>query len=292
MAERNYFDYEPSLPAAIVFAVLYTIPCIVTVYQYFALKCWFWIFMVIAALMEAIGYIARIISVRMPTEMVPYSIQFLCVFLAPAVIAASCYMAMGQVVLHVTPLRLRTFKTLWVTPRWMTPIFVGYDVLAFVQILGGVQVTSDNPQTVLNAFKIMKVGLAIQLLCFGLFLVIAIRFHFVSRSFRQNWPDSKWTKFLWAVNVSAILIFIRSIYCMIEFNQGEHGHLITHEWCFYVFEATVMLPCIVLFNIFHPAHYVSNIGFRQKRGAETISWDAEGVENMHLQASNGLSNST
>jgi hypothetical protein len=48
----NFFDYDPSFPAAIIFAVLYTIPCLVTVYQYVALRCWFWIFMVIASISE------------------------------------------------------------------------------------------------------------------------------------------------------------------------------------------------------------------------------------------------
>lgn len=223
----SYYDYTPSLPAAYIFAVLYTVPAIFTLYQYISLKCWFWIFMVIASLMEAAGYITRAISVNQPTVLrtscicpvptdlplihmvVPFLVQFMCIFLAPAIIAASCYMAMGRVILHVTPMKYRTIAKLWVVPRWMTPIFVGCDVIAFViQMLGASQVGSSNPNTIKTAFMIMKIGLGVQLACFGLFIVVAARFHFVSRTFRSYWPDSEWTKFAWAINVSAMLIFV------------------------------------------------------------------------------------
>lgn len=52
---------------------------------------------------------------------------------------------------------------------------------------------------------------------------------------------------------------------MIEFTTGFDGYLATHEWNFYVFESTVVLPVFILFNIFHPADYVSNISWRQKK---------------------------
>jgi hypothetical protein len=44
--------FEPSEPAAIVFAVLYGLICICTIAQYIYYKCWFWIFAVLASLSE------------------------------------------------------------------------------------------------------------------------------------------------------------------------------------------------------------------------------------------------
>ncbi|KAN0096718.1 hypothetical protein V8E51_015523 [Hyaloscypha variabilis] len=52
--QSSLWVYDPSVAAAAVFAVLYTIACAVTVFQYFWFKCWFWIFMVIASLSELI----------------------------------------------------------------------------------------------------------------------------------------------------------------------------------------------------------------------------------------------
>ncbi|KAJ6139292.1 hypothetical protein N7471_005778 [Penicillium samsonianum] len=227
----NIYDYTPSIAAAVVFAVLYSLTCLTTTAQYFMLRCWFWLFMVIASIMEAVGYIARIISAKNVTSTTIYAVSFLPIFLAPAVIAASCYMAMGRVILHVTPVKFRTWKSLWIKPRWMTLIFVTCDVISFlVQVVGGLKsATSDSASGKESAFSIMKIGLAIQL--------------------------------------------IRSIYRMIEFCTGFDGYLATHEWNFYVFEAALILPIFILFNIWHPAHYLSQTGWKQKRTGDELILD-------------------
>ena len=64
---------------------------------------------------------------------------------------------------------------------------------------------------------------------------------------------------------------IRSLYRMIEFMQGQGGYLLTHEWSFFVFESAVILPCFLLFNVFHPAYYIKNTGFRQKRDGNVLA---------------------
>ncbi|KAF3406985.1 hypothetical protein DPV78_000640 [Talaromyces pinophilus] len=267
----SLYDYDPSVSAAIIFAVLYSIVGVTTTYQYIALRCWFWIFMVIASLMETVGYIVRILSAKDPTSTLLYAVSFLPIFLAPAVIAASCYMAMGRIVLHVTPMNNRSVKSLWVPPRWMTPIFVTGDLISFmIQVIGGLKSVSGTSSDKQSAFDIMKIGLAVQLVCFGLFLIISFRFHFVSKSFKGYWPDTRWPKFLWILNISACLVFVRSVYRMIEFCSGYDGYLATHEWNFYVFESLIILPIFLLFNIWHPARYISNIGWRQKRANDTL----------------------
>lgn len=63
---------------------------------------------------------------------------------------------------------------------------------------------------------------------------------------------------------------IRSIYRMIEFAGGRDGYLLNHEWTFYVFESSIILPIFILFSIYHPANYVSNISFRQRRDNNLI----------------------
>lgn len=55
---------------------------------------------------------------------------------------------------------------------------------------------------------------------------------------------------------------------MIEFCTGFDGYLATHEWPFYVFESVVIVPIFFLFNIYHPAHYLSHTGWRRTRPAE------------------------
>ena len=132
--------------------------------------------------------------------------------------------------LHVTPAKYSSVRYLWVTPRWMSmllmnrqyfsanfdsqaPIFVVCDVISFIiQAIGGLKsATSDTSSEKQSAFDIMKIGLAIQLACFGLFLIVSFRFHSIAKHFRESWPDRRWPKFLWALNIAASLVFVRCL---------------------------------------------------------------------------------
>lgn len=96
----------------------------------------------------------------------------------------------------------------------------------------------------------MKIGLAIQLVCFGLFLLISFRFYFVSRHFRDHWPDQLWIRFLWALNLSACLVFVRSRICFFPMAnlRGESfsnlGHRFAQyiEWSSFALGSTAIWP--------------------------------------------------
>ncbi|KAH6698508.1 RTA1 like protein-domain-containing protein [Leptodontidium sp. 2 PMI_412] len=261
----NNYSYDPSFSAAVIFAILYTICCATTTFQYFWYQCWFWIFIIIASWMEAIGYIARSVSVKDVHNRAAFIVQFLTIFLAPALMAASCYMAMGRVVLNVTPKAYCNATSLWVTPRYMTPVFVACDVISFlIQVVGGVSSVS-NGSAKKRGYTIMKIGLAVQLLAFGFFIVISFRFHVFSKKFRDSWPNTTWVQFLWAINIGCCLIFVRSVYRFVEFQQGFDGYLVNHEWNFYVFEAAIILPVLLIYNFYHPAKYLMNISWKQDK---------------------------
>lgn len=89
------------------------------------------------------------------------------------------------------------------------PLFVICDIAAFVtQVFGGTESTDTNHETAKSGLEIMKIGLIIQLLCFGFFLIISVRFRYVSKRFEQSWPDRQWPTFLLAINISGGLIFV------------------------------------------------------------------------------------
>lgn len=83
---------------------------------------------------EAIGYGARAINASKTPDwiLVVFIIETLFVLLAPALLAASIYMVLGRII------RLLDAGDLaWVSPKWLTKLFVAGDVISFITQLAG-----------------------------------------------------------------------------------------------------------------------------------------------------------
>ncbi|KAJ5805225.1 ZIP metal ion transporter, partial [Penicillium riverlandense] len=283
--DASYYRYNPSLAVAIVAAVLYGIAFILTLVQWVRYRAWVWVVMVIASAMEAVGYISRCISVENVTKREVYVVQFALIILAPVLIAACCYIVFGRILFLVVPSESRTLRLCWVPPRFITPIFVGFDILALLlQLVGAVMIASVSPTDThaahrLNTGKrVAQVGVVIQLVAFGLFSVAAVRFNFTSKRFNKSLGeryesvgekeylidgrtrDKHWPALLRVVNFTSFLILIRSIYRLVEFTMGVTGYINTHEWTQYVFDALTIYPCVALFIYWHPGKYLPYLG--------------------------------
>ncbi|KAJ5375734.1 ZIP metal ion transporter [Penicillium concentricum] len=288
----SYYHYEPSLPVAIVAAVLYTIAFVLTVIQWIRYRAWIWSIMVISAAMEAIGYIGRCISVQNTLERPVYVLQFALIILAPVLMAACCYIIFSRILFLIVPQEARTFRLCWVPPRYITPIFVGFDIIALMLQLGGavmitsVDATDLDAKDKLNTGKhVAQVGVIVQLAAFGLFAVAAVRFNFTSKRFTGSLSEryenvgekdyridgivknKHWPALLRVVNLTTILILVRSVYRLVEFTQGTTGYLNTHEWPLYIFDALFIYPCVALFVYWHPGKYLPYLGLRLPKRA-------------------------
>ncbi|KAL2809172.1 RTA1 like protein-domain-containing protein [Aspergillus granulosus] len=288
----SYYHYDPSVAAAVIFAVLYGIAFVGTIVQWFRFRPVVWLVMVISAAMESIGYIARCVSVRDVSARTPFSLQFGLLILAPVLMAGALYVLFGRIIFLVVPKEQRTFKICWVPPRWVTPIFVGFDILAlFLQLVGAVMITSANgiSQEDIDAFdrgrNLALAGVIVQIIAFGIFTIAAVRFNFTSKRFVSAAPEplygqdefamamqdkprkANWPVLLRVVNFSTLMILIRSIFRMIEFTEGRGGYISTHEWPFYVFDAVPIFPVVALFVWWHPSEYLPYLGFRLPKHA-------------------------
>ncbi|KAK9375621.1 RTA1 like protein-domain-containing protein [Lipomyces chichibuensis] len=292
---HSYYDYTPSQTAAAVFAALFSAAFSATFIQWIRYRAWVWLVMVVAASMESLGYIFRSISTRHTDNRGVFIAQFSLIILAPVLIAASCYVIFGRIVFHVIPAHSRTMKFLWVPPRFITLIFVFCDIVAlFLQLVGavivsGTQPTDPDAKSKLSRGKDIAIaGLAVQLLCFGLFSIVAIRFNFISKQFNKEFEDKigsvkgekyftvassnrklkkNWKALLRVVNIVCVLILIRSVYRVCDFALGKNGYLEQNEWPAYVFDAAPMLPCVMLFVYWHPGRYLPYLGFRLPKSA-------------------------
>lgn len=174
----------------------------------------------------------------------PYVIQSVLILIAPALFAASIYMVLGRVIRGVCA----EFRSV-IPVRWLTPIFVCGDVVSFVvQASGaGLMVTGDSVKTGEN---IILGGLIVQVIMFGLFVIVAGIFH----SRIRQWPTApflagraKWEGIMVMLYTVSVFVFIRSIFRVIEYAMGQDGYLLKHEWTLYVFDATLMFGVVATF---------------------------------------------
>lgn len=116
--------------------------------------------------------------------------------------------------------------------------------------------------------NVIKVGLIIQIIFFGLFIITSIIFHVKlvkngSRVLQQR--QVPWKKHQTALYMGSLLIFVRCIFRYIEYNQGNSGTLLQHEFYSYIFDAALMLLVMVAFNVVHPAE-ISRLMEERKGG--------------------------
>ena len=60
----SYYSYDPNFAAGVLFAVLYTLVSLVAIGQFFYYKSWFWWPMVLCCVMETLGYVDRVPSIK------------------------------------------------------------------------------------------------------------------------------------------------------------------------------------------------------------------------------------
>ncbi|KIW71427.1 hypothetical protein PV04_03596 [Phialophora macrospora] len=268
-ATEGRYNYPPSFAAAVFFLIVFAAVLAVNVFQFFWHRAWFWWVMIFAVTLEFVGYLTRAMSIKDLDNRGLFIIQTVVILVAPAVMAAACYMAFGRVVLWVVPPRFQTARHLWVPARRITPVFVGSDVFSFfVQVIGGSMVAAANNRSSANRGKnIVLAGLALQLAAFGFFVFASFRLNILLRRGLRDVTlpkERNWQLFLTAINVANIIILVRTILRFVEFALGTSNYLIDHEWFFYAFDSALMFLVAVLFVVVHPGHYLPYLGIRRR----------------------------
>lgn len=104
--------------------------------------------------------------------------------------------------------------------------------------------------------NLVLVGLGIQILFFGLFILAITIFHI--RIVRQPTTASletpiPWRRYILILYAASFLIMVRSIFRVAEFAAGTNSALQNSEAYLYCLDAALMLICAVLFNVQHPS---------------------------------------
>ncbi|KAK1854411.1 rta1 domain-containing protein [Colletotrichum chrysophilum] len=257
---NDYYRYDPSLPAAIIFAVCFGLSAAGHAFQLVKTRTWYFIPFLIGCIVEVVGYAGRAINATETPNWTkgPYIIQALLLLLGPPFYAASIYMVFGRLVIL-----LDAEKHSLIRRKWLTKFFLLGDILSiFGQAIGGGQLAGADTQKKKDLGQtIIIVGLGIQILFFGFFMIVTILFHL--RINRDPTPTSlvvktPWRRLLQVLYVASFLILVRSVFRVIEYVMGEDGELQSKEVYIYIFDALLMLAVSAAFNYFHPSRIISN----------------------------------
>lgn len=255
----GFYAYTPSLPAAIIFIILFLITALFHTFQLLRTRTWFYTALTIGAHMEWIGYIGRAIGATQAPAYTstPFILQTVLLLVAPSLFSATIYMTLGRIVRACSGER-----HLFIRLSWLTKIFVCGDVFCFLVQAAGAAILAgsitkggaDAAGTIDTANDVIIVGLVLQILFFSVFVAAAVIFHVKMRKDVSPWTEGAafpWVKHMTALYGASFLILVRSIYRVVEYAQGHTGTVQSTEWYVYVFDAMLMLVVLFIFNIVH-----------------------------------------
>lgn len=247
--ESLIWHYKPNLAVCIIALVLFALSTLAHIIQLIKFRQLSFIFFVLGGIAQVVGYIARIGCIHDLNSITFYVIHTLAILLAPIFYAVSIYGLLGKVIQYTEAEGISPIK-----PTRITCIFVIGDLLSFLmQSTGGGLMTSGDPDKTDLGTNIILIGLIIQLVFFFVFIFLTYIFHIRT----QDWNASSsqqgnWKLLLKILEVGSVLIFIRSVYRVIEYGQGFDGYLVSHEAYLYLFDALMMFLVQILFNVVHP----------------------------------------
>lgn len=110
-----------------------------------------------------------------------------------------------------------------------------------------------NVKTMTFGKHLVVLGLLLQIIFFGIFIITSGIFHFrISRSPTPASTYNNWKPYMYTLYAASILILIRSVFRVIEFSGGNDGVLLRNEVFLYIFDAVLMAGVMVVFNAVHP----------------------------------------
>ncbi|KOS38622.1 hypothetical protein ACN38_g10556 [Penicillium nordicum] len=167
--------------------------------------------------------------------------------------------------------------------KWLTKIFVTGDVMSFLlQGAGGGIQSSGSLDSMKTGEHIIIVGLFVQIIFFGFFIVVAglfdwkLRKYPIPRCFDREIP---WRKHLNILYATSLLILVRSLFRLVEYIQGNAGYLLRHEVYLYIFDSLLIIMAMIIFNIVHPSEVtrfltvVSDYELTGTRNEQTVKPD-------------------
>ncbi|KAE8366778.1 RTA1 like protein [Aspergillus caelatus] len=239
------YDYVPSFAGAVTFAVLFSLTTVVHAAQLWRSRAGFLIPFLVGGLFEVFGYITRAFSAHQAPNYAsaPAIAQTLLILVAPSLFAASIYMVFGRIIVWSEGELLPLFG-----PAGLPKCFSSVILSLFC-----------SRGCFTSGERLIKIGLVMQVIFFGLFLFCAAFFHFrIRRHIATHKPSyaTPWQSHLLVLYIASVMVFVRSSFRLAEYVGGQGDVLLQHEYYIWIFDTTLMSLTMLLFNVFYPLTYI------------------------------------
>jgi len=250
------FTFQPSLMLEVFFSVAFFCTVILHTVQMLQTRTWCFLPFVVGGYFECIGFVGRALLANPAHgwQLGLYIMETLLLLLAPTFFAGSIYMTFTRI------LRLTNGQKHSLLPaKWLTKIFMSADVMSFLlqAFGGGVYASAKTIEQVDRGRNLMIAGLALQLVTFCAFMLLAIVFYVRMKqkpTMSSETLNTTWKRHLILLVTACCLIVIRSTFRLAKYVlMGGDGHLVEKEIFTILLDSVLMFLCMLLFNLFHPS---------------------------------------
>ncbi|KAJ6622845.1 RTA1-domain-containing protein [Mycena sp. CBHHK59/15] len=263
IADDANYGYVPQESVAILFIVLFGISTILHIGQAIHYRMW-WLFPTacLCGVGEIIGWSGRIWSSISPTLKDPFLMQITTTIISPTPLIAVNFILLTRIILRLGS------QYSWITPHWYSIVFVSCDLIALViQGIGGGMASSANDLANANiGAHVMLGGIVFQFVAIVVYTLLSAQYLW---RYTKNKPvrstssiratmDKNLKIMICALVFSTIVLFIRSIYRIIELATGWDGRIIHTEVYFNVLDGGMVVLAIFTMNFFHPGMFLES----------------------------------
>ncbi|KAJ7115433.1 RTA1-like protein [Mycena epipterygia] len=261
--EDSQYGYLPHEYVSIIFLVLFGISTILHIGQATYYRMW-WLFPTacLCGFGEVLGWSGRLWSSFSPSLFNPFIMQFVSTVISPTPLIAVNFILLSWIVTRLGPCYAR------LTPIRYAIVFISCDIVALViQAVGGglASTASDLSGANLGA-KVMLAGIVVQFSAIVLYAYLASDFLLC---YHQDRPlrlpsggrgilDSRLQMMIAALAFSTLVLFIRSVYRIIELAGGWHGRVLHTEVYFNVLDGGMVVLAIICINVAHPGRLLGS----------------------------------
>ncbi|KAJ6624747.1 RTA1-like protein, partial [Mycena sp. CBHHK59/15] len=259
------YGYVPQESVAILFIVLFGISTILHIGQAIHYRMW-WLFPTacLCGVGEIIGWSGRLWSSISPTLKDPFLMQITTTIISPTPLIAVNFILLTRIILRLGS------QYSWITPHWYSIVFVSCDLIALV--IQGIGVewlpapTTSPTQTLYAGAHVMLGGIVFQFVAIVVYTLLSAQYLW---RYTKNRPvrstssiratmDKNLKIMICALVFSTIVLFIRSIYRIIELATGWDGRIIHTEVYFNVLDGGMVVLAIFTMNLFHPGMFLES----------------------------------